>query len=98
MLGAVAALVVAFAGYKTRSLTRSGAAAGVAIGTLCVAAGWSWGILLLGLFITASVLSKIGEASKTRLLDPVVEKGGERDAWQVAANGSVYAIAAAGAI
>ncbi|MBA3646848.1 MAG: DUF92 domain-containing protein, partial [Gemmatimonadaceae bacterium] len=30
--------------------------------------------------------------------NPIVEKGGERDAWQVAANGSVYAAAAAGAI
>ena len=97
-LGAITAAVVAFAGYKTRSLTQSGAAASIAIGTLCVAAGWSWGILLVGLFITATVLSKIGEAAKAKLLEPVIEKGGERDAWQVAANGSVYALSAAGAI
>ncbi len=97
-LGAITAFVVASTAYKTRSLTRSGALAGFATGTLCVAAGWSWGILLLGFFATASVLSKIGEAAKAKLLDPVVEKGGERDGWQVAANGSVYAAAAAGAI
>jgi uncharacterized protein (TIGR00297 family) len=96
--GAVVAAAVALIGYKVRTLTVSGAAAGFIAGTLCVAAGWSWGFLLLGLFVAASILSKIGESRKAVLLDPVVEKSGARDAWQVAANGAVYAAAAAGAI
>lgn len=79
-------------------LTKSGMAGGFVAGTIAIAAGWSWGILLLGLFVTASVLSKLGERKKTELLGPVVEKGGERDAWQVAANGTVYVAAAAAAI
>lgn len=79
-------------------LTGSGAAAGLAAGTIAIAAGWSWGFLLLGLFVTGSALSKLGEADKTALLGPVVEKGGARDAWQVAANGAVYVTAAAGAM
>ena len=98
ILGAAVAAIVAVAAYRARSLTRSGAVAGFLAGTICVAAGWSWGYLLLGLFITASILSHIGASKKERLLGPVIEKNGARDAWQVAANGSVYAAAAAGAI
>lgn len=97
-LGALVAATIAIAGHRVRALTTSGAIAGVVAGTVAVAAGWSWGFLLLGLFVTASILSKMGERQKTALLRPVVEKGGERDAWQVAANGAVYVSAAAAAI
>lgn len=97
-LGAVVATVIALLAYKARTLTRTGAIAAFLTGAICVAAGWSWGILLLGLFVTASILSRIGASRKEELLGPVVEKTGARDAWQVAANGSVYATAAAGVI
>jgi Predicted membrane protein len=96
--GAIVTALTALAGYKARTLTRSGAAAGFAAGTIAIAAGWSWGFLLLGLFVTASVLSRFEERKKELLVCPVVEKGGERDAWQVAANGSVYVAAAAALI
>ena len=79
-------------------LTRSGVIAGWAAGTIAIAAGWSWGFLLLGVFVTASILSKLGARKKEALLGPVVEKGGARDAWQVAANGTVYVAAAAATI
>jgi uncharacterized protein (TIGR00297 family) len=95
MLGAALTALVAIAGYKTSALTRSGAVAGFIAGTIAIAAGWSWGVLLLAFFVSASILSRIGERKKTALLGPVVEKGGERDAWQVAANGSVFVAAAA---
>jgi uncharacterized protein (TIGR00297 family) len=95
MLGAALTALVAIAAYKTRTLTRSGAAAGFIAGTITIAAGWSWGFLLLALFVSASILSKLGERNKMALLGPVVEKDGERDAWQVAANGSVFVAAAA---
>ena len=97
-LGAVVVAAVAVAGLKARALTRSGAAAGLAAGTIAVSAGWSWGVLLLGLFVTGSALSRIGEDEKARLLGPVVEKNAGRDARQVVANGAVYAAAAAGMI
>jgi uncharacterized protein (TIGR00297 family) len=87
--------LIAIAGYKTRTLARSGALAGFVAGAITIAAGWSWGFLLLALFVSASILSKIGEKRKTALLGPVVERVGERDAWQVAANGSVFVAAAA---
>src|SRR4051812_43705319 len=61
-----------------------------------MAAGWSWGALLLSLFVSASVLSKVGESKKAARVDSVVEKGGERDAGQVLANGGVFAVAAFG--
>ena len=94
-LGVIVAAAIAVAGWKARTLTRSGAVAGFAAGTISIAAGWSWGFLLLGLFITASILSRMGEDRKAALLGPVIEKGGERDAWQVAANGAVYVGSAA---
>lgn len=97
-LGAVLAAVIAFIAYKARTLTRGGAVVAFVAGTLSVAAGWSWGFLLVGLFVTASILSKIGAARKEEFVGAVVEKSGARDAWQVAANGSVYAAAAAGAV
>jgi uncharacterized protein (TIGR00297 family) len=93
-LGALAAAAVALAARSARTLTTSGAIAGLVAGTICIAAGWSWGFLLLGLFVSGSILSKMGEERKAKMAAPVVAKGGERDAWQVAANGSVYAAAA----
>src|SRR6185369_3565625 len=65
-------------------------------GTLSVAAGWSWGALLLTFFVTATALSKLGERKKDELAGSIVQKGGERDARQVLANGGVYALSALG--
>lgn len=52
--------------------------------------------MLLSLFISASALSKVGAAKKAARLASVVEKGAERDARQVLANGGVFAAAALG--
>ena len=94
-LGAIVAAAIAFAAWKARTLTRSGAVAGFVAGAVSIGAGWSWGFLLVAFFVTASILSRVGEARKSVLTGPVVEKGAERDAWQVAANGAVYVGAAA---
>jgi uncharacterized protein (TIGR00297 family) len=66
------------------------------VGTISLAAGWSWGALLLAMFVSASALSRFGERQKAERVGAVVEKGGERDAGQVLANGGVYAVAALG--
>lgn len=95
-IGVIVTGLISLAGYKARALTRSGAAAGFVAGAIAVAAGWSWGLLLFGLFVSASILSRLGGAKKELLLEAIVEKDGERDAWQVGANGLVY-VAAAGA-
>lgn len=93
--GAIVAAVIAFAAFRSRALTRSGALAAFAAGTISMAAGWGWGALLFAMFLTSSVLSRLGERKKGMRLDDVIEKGGRRDALQVAANGSLYVAAAA---
>jgi uncharacterized protein (TIGR00297 family) len=66
------------------------------VGTLAVAAGWSWGFLLISFFASASALTKLGERKKAEVVGQVVEHGGERNARQVLANGGVFALSALG--
>jgi len=94
--GALLAVSATFVARRTHTLSTSGAVTAAVVGTLAIAAGWSWGLLLLLLFTTASALSKLGERKKAELVGPVVEKGGERDVAQVLANGGIYAMAALG--
>ena len=89
---------VALAALRTRTLTPGGALVGAAVGTISIAAGWSWGVLLLSLFVSGSALSSLGGRRKAERTGPVVEKGGERDAGQVLANGGVFALAALGSL
>jgi uncharacterized protein (TIGR00297 family) len=93
-VGVIGAAVVAVAARRSRTLSTSGALASAVVGTLSLAAGWSWGILLLAHFLAASLLSKIGERRKAARIGAIVEKGDQRDATQVIANGAVYVLAA----
>lgn len=86
--------MVAFGAMRAKSLAQSGLVAAIVIGTLSVSAGWSWGILLAAHFVAASALSKIGEQKKAGFAESILEKGGERDARQVLANGALYGLAA----
>jgi uncharacterized protein (TIGR00297 family) len=91
LAGLALSAAIAGAALRTRALSRSGAVAGVLVATACTAAGWSWAWLLI-LFFAASVgLSNVGRSIKRVRLDDVVAKGGARDAWQVLANGGVFA-------
>jgi uncharacterized protein (TIGR00297 family) len=96
--GVVLAAVIALAGRSSRALSTSGAIAAMIVGATSVASGWSWGALLLAFFLSSSVLSRIGIDIKRRRTSSIVEKGDERDAVQVLANGGVFAVAALGAI
>jgi uncharacterized protein (TIGR00297 family) len=89
--GLVAAGLVAAAARRAGSLSPSGAVAATLVGTAAVAAGWSWGALLVIYFVSSSLLSRMGEATKARRTAAVVAKGGERDDTQVLANGGVFA-------
>ncbi|MBV8117093.1 MAG: DUF92 domain-containing protein [Candidatus Eremiobacteraeota bacterium] len=92
LIGAAFAFAVAFAAYRARSLTFSGAIAAFAIGTITFAAGgWPAAAVLFAFFIPSTLLSRAGKHRKRELID--VGKQGARDAWQVAANGGVAALA-----
>lgn len=94
--GGLLAVSVAVVARRSHTLSTSGAVTAAVVGTLALAAGWSWGLLLLLHFAAASALSNLGEGKKAELVRPIVQKGSERDARQVLANGGLYALAALG--
>ena len=94
--GIALAAVIAMAARAGRTLTTTGAIAAAIVGAASVAAGWSWGALLLAFFLSSSALSRIGIDIKQRRTRDILDKGGQRDAVQVLANGGVFAAAALG--
>ncbi len=95
LVGFGVALAIAVAANRRGSLTMSGAAAAVGVGTVSVSAGYSWGALLIGFFVSATALSQNRAEEKARRTGGVIEKAGARDALQVLANGALFAFAAA---
>jgi Predicted membrane protein len=93
-LGFLLASLMVLVAVRSRALTRDGGVAAVAVGTICVAAGWGWAALLLVFFVTSSALSRVREAARARLTESVIAKGGARDALQVLANGGIFTLAA----
>jgi uncharacterized protein (TIGR00297 family) len=97
VIGLLVAAGSALIARRTHSLTTSGALAATAVGGAAFVAGGKWIALLLFFFLSSALLSHWrGEIKRVRTAG-VVEKGNERDAWQVLANGAVFACAAAGA-
>lgn len=94
LAGIVLAGALAFGARATRSLSMSGALAALVVGTAATLAGWSWAIVLIVFFVTSSALSKFRRAARDARIGDIVEKGDERDAFQVLANGGVFAAAA----
>jgi uncharacterized protein (TIGR00297 family) len=92
--GFVVAAAISIAARRTRSLSFGGAIAATLIGTTAVAAGWNWGVVLILYFVSSTALSHLRRAEKARRTAAIVEKGGERDAVQVLANGAIFAGAA----
>ena len=94
LAGLALAALVSLTARRFGALTPGGAGAATIAGTLAVVAGWDWAALLIAYFATSSALSRYGRAAKERRTASVVAKHGPRDAWQVAANGGVFALAA----
>jgi uncharacterized protein (TIGR00297 family) len=94
-VGFIAAVIVAAGARRARALSTSGALASTVLGGVACAAGWSWGITLVAYFVATSTLSRLGDRRKRTQVESIVEKGDERDIWQVFANGGLFAIAAA---
>jgi uncharacterized protein (TIGR00297 family) len=81
--------IVAWAGYRARTVSRSGAIVGAIIGTgIFAAAGWRGWTLLLLTFAAASVSSRVGLRHKT-LLGIAEARGGRRGAGNAIANTGV---------
>ncbi len=82
-LGAALAAAVALIAYRARALSRSGAVAAFAVGTIVfAAAGWRGAAVLFAFFIPSALLSHRGSG------------GAPRGRWQVLANGGVAACCA----
>lgn len=92
LAGLVLAAAIAVAARRAAVLSPSGAVAAVAVGTASVAAGWSWGALLIVFFLSSSLLSRAREERKRARTAGIVAKGGARDALQVLANGAPFAL------
>jgi len=92
LLGLLFALIIAFLACRAHSLSRSGAYAAVLVGTLIFGlGGWQWAIILLTFFISSSALTRSFRKRKLALNEKF-EKGGQRDAAQVLANGAVASL------
>jgi uncharacterized protein (TIGR00297 family) len=92
LIGTALAIAVAYAAYRARALTVSGAVAAFIIGAVTFGiGGWQGALVLFAFFIPSTILSRIGKRRKRELVD--VGKQGARDVWQVAANGGIAALA-----
>jgi uncharacterized protein (TIGR00297 family) len=88
VVGFLIAGAVAFAAWRAGALTRGGALAALAVGTLTYASGTiGFTVVLFAFFVPSIVLSRVGKARKRALID--IGKGGARDAVQVLANGGI---------
>ena len=94
--GLVLASIVALLARRARALSGRGAIAATAAGTVAMAAGWSWGVLLITYFVSATLVSHYRAGEKAARTSGRVDKGGARDAIQVLANGGVFALCALG--
>lgn len=93
VLGGLLAALVAYAAYRVHALNRSGAMAAFVLGAIVFGlGGLAWAVVLLTFFITSSGLSRFFKRRKEKVEDSFA-KGGQRDAWQVAANGGVAGLA-----
>ncbi len=85
---------IALAAWYAGSLRPSGVVTALVVGVLALRVQWSWGVFLIAWFVLASGLSRLGRARKVARTGAVVGKDDRRDAWQVLANGAVFAACA----
>jgi uncharacterized protein (TIGR00297 family) len=91
LVGLGLAGLIALAACRVRSLDRSGAWAAALLGALIFGlGGWQAAFVLLAFFISSSLLSRLFKRQKEDA-EAEFAKGGQRDAWQVLANGGLAA-------
>lgn len=91
LLGMIGSAVIAYTGYRRRSLSASGAWAAWVVGALYVGfGGLFWFGLLLVFYFSSSALSKYKKMTRVKAeAEAGYEKSGTRDAGQVLANGGI---------
>lgn len=86
--------VISILGYWRGSLSRSGVAGALFVGTLTFGlGGWVWGILLGIFFVSSSLLSHFRESEK-KVAAEKFDKGHRRDLGQALANGGLGGLVA----
>jgi uncharacterized protein (TIGR00297 family) len=86
--------LVGFVAYRRKSLSPSGVAGAILVGTtIFCGGGWVWGLLLITFFVLASLLSHYRSSAKEHLAEKFA-KGGRRDLGQALANGGAGALIA----
>ncbi|WP_442512604.1 MULTISPECIES: DUF92 domain-containing protein [Paenibacillus] len=97
-IGLLGSVLVAGAAYSKRSLTASGAAAAVVLGTLMYSLGSAaWFGTLIAFFVASTLLSKYKHKRKAAI-ESGYAKSGNRDAGQVAANGGLGLLLCIGSV
>ncbi|MCX7570993.1 DUF92 domain-containing protein [Tumebacillus sp. DT12] len=92
LIGLLGSVTIAGLAYWKRSLSGSGFAMAVAVGTVLYAAGsLAWFGTLIAFFVSSSLLSKWKHRQKAAV-ESTYEKSGRRDAGQVLANGGLAAL------
>jgi uncharacterized protein (TIGR00297 family) len=93
VIGLLLSAVTAWVAYRRQMLTRSGALGAIITGTLTLAAGLNWALILIAFFLSSSILSKFGAQRKATAREQF-SKSDQRDLWQVMANGGLGTIIA----
>ena len=87
--GASLAILISLIAWRLHMLSTSGMITAAIMGTLVFGlGGLPWACLLIGFFISSSLLSRLARRRKLQY-EEKYSKGSSRDAWQVIANGGV---------
>jgi uncharacterized protein (TIGR00297 family) len=93
IIGIVFSGLIGFAAYRRGSLSGSGAAGAVLVGTAIFGfGGWVWGLLLIAFFVLSTLLSHYRETEKEEIAAEKFDKGNQRDLGQTLANGGAGAL------
>ena len=94
LIGAIAAALITALARRLQLLDETGQWAALACGIIVSAAGWPWAILLVAYFASASAVTRMGAEQKAERTRRSVPQITWRNAFQVAANGGLFALLA----
>lgn len=91
-LGLLLSTFIGVFAHRRGSLSKSGVAGAILVGTIIFGlGGWAWGVLLVAFFVSSSALSHFKESRKESLAEKF-SKGHQRDLAQTLANGGAGAL------